>query len=145
MSLPVFTKVGRLSREVELKYTASGVAIANTSIVFSEKYKEKEDVCFIDLVAFGKTGELLNQYFSKGDRIAISGKINQSQWEDKDGNKRSKHSVTIETFDFIESNNGGANKQDYKSNQQQNPPQQSNNGEANHQKTMPFGDEEIPF
>jgi len=146
MSLPTFTKVGRLSRDIELAYTPSGMAIAKTSIVFSEKYKEKESTCFIDLVAFGKTAETLNQYMQKGHRIEGVFKLGQETWTAQDGTNRSKHALTLERIsEFIESKNQtqmdyqGQQQQDHTPPNQYNPPQDQKIPEIN------IDEDEIPF
>ena len=71
--LPKINGVFRLSRDIELRYLDSGGSLANIGLVSSEKYKEKEDTCFIDAVAFGKLGEIMNQYLRKGSQIYITG------------------------------------------------------------------------
>ena len=111
------TGVVRLTRDVEIKYTNSGNAIANFSVASSEKYKtqsgeQKEKVMFIDCVAFSKLGEICNQYLRKGSKIFIIGKLELQQWTDSNGQKRSKHSLTIENMEMLDS------KADSQSNQQ---------------------------
>lgn len=96
--------VFRLTRDAELRYTASGVAILKVGLACSEKYKDKETQLFIDGTAFGKSGELINQYAgSKGTQIFIAGKLQTDMWE-KDGQKQSKISIQIEDFQFLGSN-----------------------------------------
>ncbi len=96
----------RIVRDIEVRYTASGNAVATTAIVNSRKWKNKdtdelmEEACFIDVVAFGRTGEFLNQHFKKGDVLAFVGTLQQDKWEDNDGNKRSKHTLRLDSVDF---------------------------------------------
>ena len=92
--------VVRLARDIELKYSQSGMAVASFSVVSSEKYKEEEKACFIDAVAFGKTAEIMKQFLHKGSQVYIIGKLNQESWE-KDGQKRSKHTITVENMELI--------------------------------------------
>ena len=96
MALPRFVKVGRLTKDIELKYAVSGTEIAKTSIVWSEKNGDKEETCFMDLVAFGKTATTLNNYFKKGSRIEGLFKLQQENWTTSDGSNRSKHSLVLE-------------------------------------------------
>ena len=97
---------GRIVREIEVRYTAAGTAVASTAIVNSRKWKDKtsgelmEDACFIDIVAFGQTGEFLNQHFGKGDIITFEASLQQDKWEDRDGQKRSKHTLRLNNVDF---------------------------------------------
>ncbi len=96
----------RIVRDIEVRYTQSGVAVASSALVKSKKWKDKntgelmEDPCFIDFVAFGNTAEYINQYFGKGDIIEFEGELIQDKWEDNDGNKRSKHQIRVNAVDF---------------------------------------------
>ena len=103
------TGLFRLSREVELKYANSGTAIANIGLACSEKYKDKEDKLFLDAVAFGKTAEIIHEHFKKGSQIFVSGKLHTESWTTQDNQKRSKTSLTIESFAFVGSNNSHDN------------------------------------
>lgn len=103
MALPRFVKVGRLTKEIELKYAVSGTEIAKTSIVWSEKNGDKEEICFIDLVAFGKTAITLKNYFKKGSRVEGLFKLQQETWTANDGSNRSRHSLVLEKImEFID-------------------------------------------
>lgn len=113
--LLVVPGTARIVREIEIRYTASGTAVASTAIVNSRKWKDKnsgelmEDACFIDVVAFGKTGEFLNQHFAKGDVLAFTGSLQQDKWEDNNGNKRSKHTLRLDNVDFPLTSKGEGN------------------------------------
>jgi len=154
------TLVGNLTRDIELRYTQGGAGIANTAIATSHKYtsngEKKEETCFVDITAFGKTGEIMNQYLRKGSKVLIVGRLKLEQWE-KDGQKRSKHSVIVETMKMLDSksdNTGNANN----NNQQQqsyqqpqhggygnpnNPPQQQT--QHGGQQQINVNEDEIPF
>lgn len=115
----------RLTRDLEIATTQGGVTIGKFGLVCSEKYKNKETTLFIDGVAFGKTAEILAQYAgNKGTQIYLSGKLQTESWE-KDGQKKSKISMTIEGFDFV------SNKQQQQSNYSENP--NSSNGQQSYQ------------
>lgn len=110
--MPNFNKVilaGHLTRDVELKYTPKGTAIARLGVAVNRKWKtesgeQKEEVTFVDVDAFGKTAETLAQYLSKGRALLIEGRLKLDQWEDKKTNeKRSKLGVVLETFSFMDS------------------------------------------
>lgn len=97
--------VGRLTRDVELRFGSSGLAIGKTAIAVSRKYKTqsgeyREDAMFIDLTFFGKTAEFANKYFRKGSGIVVDGRLQLEQWQDQSGQKRSKHSVAVENVEF---------------------------------------------
>ena len=94
--------VFRLTRDAELRYTQSGQALVKLGLACSEKFKDKETTLFIDAVAFSKPAELINQYAGrKGIQISLSGKLQTEQWVDQNQQKRSKISMTIESFEFL--------------------------------------------
>jgi single-strand DNA-binding protein len=106
--------VGNLTRDIELRYTQGGMAIANTAIATSRKFtsngEKKEEVCFVDITFFARSAEVANQYLRKGSKILVEGRLNFDQWVDQNGQKRSKHSVTVETMQMLDSkgdNQGG--------------------------------------
>lgn len=110
MSLAKINGLFRLTRDAEMVMSQSGTAIVKLGLACSEKYKDKETQLFLDAVAFGRMGEIILQYAgSKGTQIYLSGKLQTESWE-KDGQKRSKTSMTIEGFDFV-SNGSSANNQ----------------------------------
>lgn len=101
--------IGNLTRDVELKYTQGGLAIGKIGIATNRKWKDrstgedKEEVMFIDVNLFGRTAEIANQYLSKGRRVFIEGRLVLERWTDQNGNPRSKHSVTADNLQFIDS------------------------------------------
>lgn len=98
---------GNLTKDPELKFTAKGSAIANFTIAHNRKWRtdageDKEEVSFIDCVAFGKTAENIAKFFKKGSAIFVEGRLKQESWDDKaTGQKRSKLVVTVESFQFV--------------------------------------------
>lgn len=99
--------MGNLTRDPELKFTASNMAVANIGVAVNERYKNKqtdeweERVNFIDCEAWGRTAENINEHFNKGKPILIEGKLRMDQWEDQQGNKRSKLKVVVDRFEFV--------------------------------------------
>ena len=128
--------VGNLTRDIELRYTQSGSGIANASIATSRKFtqngEKKEEVCFVDITFFGRSSEIANQYLRKGSKILVEGRLKFDQWVDQNGQKRSKHSVIVETMQMLDSKGanqdggGSQNNQqnDYNQNNSYNAPQQ---------------------
>ncbi len=115
MGLLTINGTSRIVRDVEIKYTADGTAIATTSIVNSRGWKDKntgekrEEACFIEIVAFGKTAEWMNQWIRKGSILEFVGSLQLDQWEDKNGGKRSKHTIRIKEAGFgLSSKSDGA-------------------------------------
>ena len=99
--------IGNLTRNPELKHSKNGTAVTGITIANNRKYKEKQETVFIDAVAFGKTAEFINNYFTKGSPILIEGHLTLDSWVGKDGVKRQKHKIVIEKAEFT-----GTKKQD---------------------------------
>lgn len=100
--------VGNLTRDVELRYSQSGSAIAKTAIATSRKFtmngEKKDETCFVDITFFGHSGEVANQYLRKGSKILVEGRLQFEQWVDQQSSqKRSKHSVIVETMQMLDS------------------------------------------
>jgi single-strand DNA-binding protein len=99
--------VGNLTRDIELRYSQAGMAIAKTAIATSRKFtsngEKKEEVMFIDITFFGRSAEVANQYLRKGSKILVEGRLQFDQWVDQNGGKRSKHSVAVETMQMLDS------------------------------------------
>lgn len=121
--------VGNLTRDIELKYSQSGTGIANTAIATSRKFttngEKKEEVCFVDITFFGRSSEVANQYLRKGSKILVEGRLNFEQWVDQNGQKRSKHSVVVETMQMLDGKQDGQQAQQPQ--QGYNQPQQGYN------------------
>ena len=141
--------MGNLTRDVEIRYSQGGSAIGNTGIAVNRKWKsqtgeQKEEVMFVDLTFFGRTAEIANQYLRKGAKVLVDGRLSFDQWTSKDGQKRSKHSVTVENLQMLggrDDNQNGANGGGYANpnqgqpvqpqQQQQNNQNQYNNNQQN--------------
>ena len=104
--------LGNLTRDVEVRFSASSLAIGNTGIAVNRKFKntmgeEKEEVLFVDLSFFGRSAEVANKYLRKGSKVLVEGKLKLDQWTDKTGAKRSKHSITVESMQMLDSKQEG--------------------------------------
>jgi len=110
-----FNKVillGNLTRDPQLKYLPSNTPVCELGLAVSRRWRDREgnmrdEVCFVDLTAFGRSAETLNQYMSKGKPILIEGRLKLDTWTAQDGTRRSKHSVVIDHFQFVGSREGG--------------------------------------
>ncbi len=109
---------GNLTRDPELRTTPNGSSVCSFSVAVNRTYRDtsgeqKEDVSFIDCSAWGKLGEMINQYAKKGTGVLVSGRLDQRSWEDKtSGQKRSRVEIVVEDFNFTGSaprDNGGSN------------------------------------
>ena len=103
--------MGNLTRDPEIRSLPSGATVTNFGLAVNETWTDKtsgekrEEVCFVDVDAWGRQGEVVLEYFSKGKPILIEGKLKFRTWEADDGSKRSKHSVTLDRFSFVGSKN----------------------------------------
>ena len=97
--------MGRMTRDPELRYTSGGKAYTNFTLAVQ---KTKDEAEFIDCVAWEKTAENIAEYFRKGNRILIQGRLNVSSYE-QNGEKRRMTRVVVNSFEFIESANAGRN------------------------------------
>jgi len=94
--------IGNLGQDPELKETQKGRKYARFSLATNETYtvngERKTDTQWHDIVAWGKTAEIIAQYLKKGSRVLVNGKLNYSQWEDKTGIKRYSTSIVVSDF-----------------------------------------------
>ena len=95
-----FYCTGRLTRDAELSYNNAGTAFLNFSVAYSRSIKKNDQwedkSCFIEAVIFGKRGESLSQYLTKGQQITITGELDFETWVDKETQKkRSKHKLIV--------------------------------------------------
>ncbi len=110
-----FNKVimmGNLTKDPEIRYTPSGTAVANFGLAVNNRFKQgdefKEEVCFVDIVVFGKQAENTGQYLSRGQGVLIEGRLQQRRWETEDGQKRSKHEIIAQMVRFLPKTQSGA-------------------------------------
>ena len=93
--------LGRLTRDPEVTYTQSGKAFTRFSIAVSRGTSNRDEVDFINCVAWEKRAETISQYFKKGNRILVQGRISAGSYE-KNGETRYTTDVVVNNFDFIE-------------------------------------------
>ena len=105
--------IGRFTRDPEIKYSTgeNATATARFSLAVNRRFKNKEgnyDADFINCVAFGKTAEFIEKYFTKGMAIGITGRIQTGSYTNKEGQKVYTTDVVVEETEFVESKNKGA-------------------------------------
>lgn len=97
--------IGNLTKDPELRYTPNGTAVTSFPIAINRRYKQgdemKEEVCYIDIVVFGKQAESCGQYLAKGNGVIVDGRLQQRRWETEDGQKRNKHEVVAQSIRFL--------------------------------------------
>ena len=107
----VVVLVGRLTNDPVLRTTQTGTNLANFTIAVPRRFKRdnQPDADFINCTAWGKTGEVISQYLSKGRQIAVQGRIQTSSYQDQSGAQRYRTDVIVENFDFIGSRSDSSN------------------------------------
>lgn len=131
--------VGNLTREPELRQFNTGGSVTEFGLASSRKFKKKdgsmdEEVLFVDCKAWGKTGEVIQQYLGKGSPILVEGRLVLERWEDREGNNRSKVLVNVESFQFLNS-----------SPDNQKPAKQGSRKPVENDYDDDMDDDEIPF
>ena len=131
--------IGRFTRDPEIKYSTgeNATATARFSLAVNRRFKNKEgnyDADFINCVAFGKTAEFIEKYFTKGMAIGITGRIQTGSYINNEGQKVYKTEVVVEETEFVESKNKGTS--DNVSN---------NNANSNSDFEETASDDEMPF
>ena len=105
---------GNLTRDPELRSTASGLPVLGFGVAVNDRRKnqqtgEWEDYPnFIDCTMFGARAESLSRYLGKGTKVSIEGKLRWSQWETNEGQKRSKIEIIVDEIEFMSSISNGA-------------------------------------
>ena len=101
------TLIGNITRDIELRYTPAGKAVADLSLAINKNWtdesgQKREDVTFVDCTAFGRTAEICAEYLKKGSPVFVSGHLKQDTWQDKQtGANRSKLKVTIDNLQLL--------------------------------------------
>lgn len=134
------TLIGRLSKDPELRYTPGekSTAICRFSMAVNREFK-KGECDFINCIAFGKTGETIAQYLTKGNQFAVSGRIQTGSYTNNSGGKVYTTDVVVESFDFI---NGSSNNNTNNNNNQQ---QNDSFGGGFYDNITPVDDGDMPF
>lgn len=94
--------IGRLTADVELKQTQSGVSVCQFNLAV-DRPKVKDITDFIPCVAWRGTAEFICKYFKKGNKIALNGVLTTRKWQDQNGNNRVAYEVLVENVEFCES------------------------------------------
>ena len=133
--------IGRLTKDPDLRFMAgNGMAITRFTLAVSRRMK-RDEADFINCIAFGKTGEAIAQYLTKGRSLAITGNIRTGSYDTKEGTKKYTSDVIVESFEFIndgkknEVNNGQADRFNTANSQFNN----------NYGDMIPIDDSDIPF
>ena len=104
--------MGNLTRDVEIKYLQTGMAVSEVTLAVNDKRKDAktgnfiEEVTFVDVTLWGRTAEIAGEYLSKGSAMLIEGRLKLDKWE-TDGQKRSKLRVVCENMRMVGGRGGG--------------------------------------
>lgn len=128
-----YIATGNLVREVEMTYTAGGLAIFKNCIAVKDTFK-KDTTYFHNFTAFGKTAETMANFMHKGSKVLIEGQLTQSSYE-KDGQKRTSTDVIVDRFEFLDSKKDGAG----------NGQTSQSNTRSSHQPSDPFNSHSEPY
>lgn len=101
--------MGRLTRDPELRHTGTGTPVCSFTVAIDNGYGENRQTDFINCVAWNKTAEFVDKYFSKGKLIALIGRITTRSWEGQDGKKNYATEVVVSEVSFC----GDTKKEDY--------------------------------
>lgn len=98
--------IGNLTRDPDVRYTPKGTAVCDLSMAINMTYRaqdgtDREEVVYVDVVTWGRQAETCGQYLSKGSPVFVEGRLQLDQWEDKDGQKRSRLRVRAERVQFL--------------------------------------------
>lgn len=109
MGLNHITIMGRITRDLDLKRTQSGVAVLNFTVAVDRDYKngDEKQTDFIDVVCWRNQAEFVSKYFGKGRMIVVDGSLQSRKWQDKDGNNRTSWEVQAQNVYFGDSRRDG--------------------------------------
>jgi single-strand DNA-binding protein len=104
--------VGNMTRDVELKYTQSGLAVTDIGLAVNDRRKNQsgewvEETTFVDVTLWGRQAEVASEYLGKGSPVLIEGRLKLDQWENREGEKRSKLRVVGERMQMLGGGGGG--------------------------------------
>jgi single-strand DNA-binding protein len=99
------TLIGNLTRDPHSKALPSGVTLCEFGLAINRRYKsageDRDEVCFVDCTAYGKQGDVIQEFCRKGRSLFVEGRLKYDTWDDKSGSKRSKLTVVVENFQFL--------------------------------------------
>lgn len=130
--------LGRLTKDIEVRYTESGTAVGNLTLAVKRKIKNvngEYESDFINCVCWKEKAEIISKYIKKGDPLLIEGRIQTRSFEDKDGKKKYSTEVAIEHIDFV-----GTKKEEKKEN-----PYKDMSVKVEASQQIEITDEDLPF
>ncbi len=103
---------GNLTRDPQLSYLPSNTAVCEFGMAINRRSRDKDgnqrdEVCYVDVTSYGRQAEVVNQYMSKGKPFLVEGRLRYREWTSKEGQKRTKLEVVLESFSFIDGGGAG--------------------------------------
>ena len=145
MSVNRVILIGRLGKDPEIKYAASGTAICRFSLATNETFKNKagdkeQRTEWHSCVCFGKTAEIAGQYLSKARLVYIDGAIRTGNWKDRDGNERKSYDIVARYMQMLSpaTNGNGAKRQESAQPQPSEPSDEDNPFRHDEASAIPF-------
>ena len=147
--------IGNLTRDPEVRHTPKGTAVGDLGLAVTTTFRnadggDREEVCFLDIVVWGRQAETCRDYLSKGSPVCIEGRLQLDQWEAQDGTKKSKIRVRADRVQFLSRGSsggsgggGGGRSQQSRSSQSTNPSEGQPPESDHHSENPP--DDDIPF
>ncbi|MFU8802717.1 MAG: single-stranded DNA-binding protein [Bradymonadaceae bacterium] len=148
MTLNKAMLIGRLGADPEVRYTQSGMPVANFNIATNEVWNDKsgqkqERTEWHKIVVFNKTAEIVGKYLKKGREVYIEGRIQTKDWQDKDGNKRYTTEIVANTVQFLGSQSDAGSGSSYGGKPEYSEADAGPPAEAAFDQS--FNDDDIPF
>jgi single-strand DNA-binding protein len=150
--------IGNLTRDPQLRYTPSQMAVCDFGLATNRRWtaadgQKREEVCFVDCTAWGRSAETLAKYTTKGRQLLVEGRLTYRTWDGPDGKKRSKHEVTVQTFQFLDSRGDQAGRSREASPPAEAPPseappppgEEKQTGKSDYDFSQDLGEDTIPF
>lgn len=109
--------IGNLTRDPQLSYLPSQTPVVEFGLATNRKWTaqdgaQREETCFVDCRCYGRQAETLNKYVRKGQPLFVEGRLQLDTWTSQEGQRRSKHRVFVETFQFLGSPNRSGQSRD---------------------------------
>ena len=98
------TVIGRLAQDPEVRFTTGGTAVASFRLAVTNP-QDKDKPHWIPVKCLGKTAEAVGEYLSKGNQVGVTGRLESSEWDDKEGQRHWKLEILARTVDFLNTNN----------------------------------------
>jgi single-strand DNA-binding protein len=154
MSYNKITVIGNLGRDPELRYTTDGKGVCTFSVATTDKYKGRdgnsvENTIWFKVSAWGKLGENVSKYLSKGKQVYIEGRLGKEEWTDNTGKARTELTIFASEVQFLspatENGRPSTGGRDYEHDQRRRGPDENERSQVQGADALPLTDKDIPF